>query len=180
MHDVTSEISQLITKLPVVIGLNGMDCAGKTTLAKMLFEALKGQGHYCNLLHIDNFNNHQLQDRVYRSYEKGIFTSALRDLYYDKSIDYPAVARAIVKSRGLYDVTIIEGVFLFKDELRALIDLKIFMPVDPVVARQRYIKRKAEVRDMRPAPVFDDIWLPAFERYCQDVQPENICDLIVS
>lgn len=177
MHDLICKINKLIINLPVVIGLNGMDCAGKTTLAGLLFEDLMRQGHRCNLLHIDDYNNHQVQDRIYRSYEKGHLSEELRDLYYNESIHYQAAARAIVKSHGQYNVTIIEGVFLFKDALRPLIDLKIFMPVDPVVARERYVKRKGQVRDDRPASVFDDIWLPAFERYCQEILPESICDL---
>ena len=171
------KVSQLITNLPIVIGLTGMDCAGKTTLAKKIFEDLKSQGHHCTLLHIDDFNNHEVQDRIYRSYEKGLFSEELGELYYHKSIDYPAVAQAIVKSREQYEVTIIEGVFLFKDMLRPLIDLRIFMPVDPMVARRRYIQRRTEVADTRPISVFDDIWWPAFERYCMEIQPETICDL---
>lgn len=161
---------------PIVVGINGLDCSGKTNYAKALYENLNSRNIQCSLLHIDDYNNLEAQKLIYDAYVKGRFTEDLLNLFYDKSIHYDNVADAITMSCAQVDVTIIEGVFLFKDYLAPLLDLKIFLPIDIDVARSRYEKRKPLVGDDRPLLVFDDIWLPTFERYVRAVQPEEICD----
>lgn len=160
----------------MVIGVNGLDCSGKTTFAKTLYEKLSRSNISCALLHIDDYNNLAVQKDIYEAHETGEFTAEMLDLYCRESIHYDRVAKAIATSRSTVDVTIIEGVFLFKDCLAPLLDIKVFLPVEPEKARARYEMRKQEVGDRRAVAVFDDIWLPAFKRYATEVKPENISD----
>jgi len=177
MQNIFSEIETLRQAAPIVIGVNGLDCAGKTTFAKALYDDMRRRDVTCRLLHIDDYNNLAVQKQVYEAHQRQVFNAALLDLYYQDSIDYQTAAQAILSSRKDYDVTLIEGVFLFKDCLAPLLDIKVFLSVDPDTARDRYAKRRIQVGDRRLPSVFDDIWLPAFRRYCDEVQPADICDL---
>lgn len=146
------------------VGIGGLDGAGKTTFAKQLAESLKAEGLTPTLLHIDDFNNHTVQKRIYDAYMRGVFTAEHFDTYYRESIDYKAAANAVTeaKSKGL---VIVEGVFLFKPQLNHLFDLRFEIDAPPGAARAWFAKRKNETGDLRPLEVFDDIWLPAFLRY---------------
>ena len=157
-----------------------MDCSGKTTLAQALYENLVSRNINSRLLHIDDYNNRDVQDKVYTAYKEGVFTDELAGLYYQNSIHYKAVALAIATSRQQHDVTLIEGVFLFKDCLSPLLDIKIFLPVSLGLAKSRYEVRRQQGDDPRPISVFDDIWVPAFERYCREENPESKSDFLYS
>ena len=176
---IVAKAQMMIRKAPVVIAINGLDCAGKTSFAGQLHEKLTGLKITTALLHVDDFNNHDVQRQVYDAHNRGKLTLELFELYYHHSIDYDRLARAIPRSRARHDITIIEGVFLFKDSLNHLPDIRIFLSIDPKLARQRYRKRRRNAGDTRPLAVFDDIWLPAFRRYCDDVHPEQISDFII-
>lgn len=164
---------------PVVIGVNGMDCTGKTTFAAWLCDELTRKKIKPALLHVDDFNNHDVQKLIYDAHEKGEFTKSLLELYYHNSIHYDALAKALIRSRCEHDVTLIEGVFLFKDSLDHLLDIRIFLPIAPDAARRNYQNRRRTSGDKRPLGVFDDIWRPAHERYCGEVQPEEKSDFII-
>lgn len=180
MDEITTEITKKIKDRlrlgPLVVGISGLDCSGKTTFAKGLSEHLTRQNIHHALLHIDDYNNLVVQKQVYDAHGAGALTGELQELYYRDSIDYGRAATAIMTSREACAVTIIEGVFLFKERLAPLLDIRIFLPVAPKVARMRYEKRKLSVSDLRPITVFDDIWLLAFERYIREVQPEEKSD----
>ncbi|PCJ35680.1 MAG: hypothetical protein COA93_02790 [Alphaproteobacteria bacterium] len=163
----------LLQAPPAVIAVTGLDCAGKTSFAKKLYEDLTRKGIDCALLHIDDYNNLDVQKLIYTAHQNNALTAPLLDLYYENSIHYDDVITAIAKARKSHDVTLIEGVFLFKDCLMASLDIKIFLPIDPDTARKRYLSRKIQENDPRPASVFDDIWLPSFTRYCAETQPEE-------
>lgn len=176
IDSVITKIESLLEGSPVVIGINGLDCSGKTTFASALHDKLAQRNIKSALLHIDDYNNAEVQKLVYEAHEKGAFTDELLTLYYNNSIHYDAVRDALIASRKDFQVTIIEGVFLFKDCLASALDIKVFLSVDPSQAWARYVKRKDKVGDHRPASVFDEIWLPAFVRYCREVAPETIYD----
>ncbi len=177
IENIISDIEPFLQASPTVIAVNGLDCAGKTTFAKKLYDDLTRNGVNCALLHIDDYNNIDVQELIYTAHQHNALTAQLLDLYYEKSLHYDDVIKAIASARKSHDVTLIEGVFLFKECLMASLDLKIFLPIDSKTARERYLARKDRVADTRPASVFDDIWLPSFTRYCAETQPEAKCDL---
>lgn len=165
-------ISQLHKRtMPECIGINGLDCAGKTTLAVSLAQALRDEGRAVQVMHADDFNNKAIQDRVYKAYAADKFSPELFELYYQKSIDYDRLAKAIRHAKAEGETLIVEGVFLFRPPLDELIDYGIFIDVEPDEARQRYALRKEREGDTRPLSVFDHIWLPAFECYCTEYDP---------
>lgn len=180
-----TDISSLILKIEevarqktVIVGVNGLDCAGKTTFAQKLFQLLNIKGMRATLLHIDHYNNNAVQKKVYEAHIKGALTPDLLNLYYNESIDYEAAIAAISSSGQNTDVVIIEGVFLFKDIIVPLLDVRVLLLVTPDVARDRFRARKEIEHDSRPLTVFDDIWLPSYNRYNEEETPEEKSDFI--
>lgn len=162
------------------IAVNGMDCSGKTTLAHELLSACKDRRIEAKMLHVDDFNDLAVQSRIYSAFSAGKFSSALFDEYYRTSINYAILAKAIEnQKRQSTGVLIVEGVFLFKPPLLSMFDYKVFIEIDVTIARERYTVRKIKVGDTRPVEVFDEIWLPAFVRYCSEVEPEKIADTVL-
>jgi uridine kinase len=160
------------------VGINGLDCAGKTTLALGLKAALESRGQEARLMHVDDYNNIQGQKRLYAAYEAGEFGATEFQEYYSASVDYPKLRAAIARARQGGSLTIVEGVFLFKPELADLIDYKVLLNTPENLAFKRYKNRKAEVGDTRSETVFTDIWVPAYKRYCEECQPEVQADRV--
>ncbi len=133
-----------------------------------------------HLLHVDDYNNIAVQEEIYAAFAQGRFTAEHFERYYQNSINYEALIEAINNMKKKKQITIIEGVFLFRKALPELMDLRIFLSVDPKLASGRYKQRKKQVGDDRPVEVFEQIWLPAFERYCREEKPSQKADLAFS
>ena len=165
--------------LSSVIGINGLDCAGKTTLSFQLREHLRGQNTEVSLLHVDDFNDSVFQDSFYRRYVTNGVSAVELDNYYNRSICYSDLKEAILVGSIETNVLLVEGVFLYKPVLRELFTFKIFVDVDPQTATERYAKRRTQVGDTRPLAVMSDIWIPAFERYAKENNPRAISDMVI-
>jgi len=177
------EIEALLEACPSIrcVGVNGLDCAGKTTFADALYSSLSVKGLRAKLIHVDDYNNQPVQAEIYAAYEAGKFTPALFEKYYTSSVNYGALKEVVCRELQADSVIIIvEGVFLYKPSLVDLFDLKVFLPVDPAVAKMRYQERKIQIGDTRPVSVFEHIWQPAFERYSAECQPHEIADKVFS
>jgi len=162
------------------IGINGLDGAGKTTFALGLQRFLMDQGREAQLLHVDHFNNDEVQDEIYEAFASGEHTAAHLDKYYRSSVDYRMLFDAIETAKQRTRYVIVEGVFLFKPPLPQILDFKVFLETERSVARDRFKRRRLELGDERPVEVFDRIWWPAFERYCNEEKPLETADLIVA
>jgi len=182
MRDIVTQIEALshAHNNTVVVGINGLDCAGKTTFTQKLASGLTAREHECLVLHVDDYNNIAVQEQVYRAYAVGEFGSDLFDRYYHHSIDYGSLALAISAARQDRKIVLVEGVFLFRPPVSAQIDYKVFLEIEPDVARARYVDRKLTVSDERSVRVFDDIWMPAFERYCKEYNPHELAQQVCS
>lgn len=166
-------------KKSLVLGVNGLDCSGKTTIANALLKSLGSVGVSVGLLHVDDYNDQPFQKDLYTAYESGRFDSESLDEYYCKSVVYEDLAKAIISHKKTCSVLIVEGVFLFKKCLGCDFDIKVFVEVDPLLARRRYQERKTKLGDQRPVEVFDDIWLPAYQRYLRGERPVENADIVV-
>jgi uridine kinase len=178
--DVPLRLRDWVSNRCGAIGVNGLDGAGKTTYALGLQRFLENQGRESCLLHVDDFNNDEVQDEIYEAFSSGELTSAHLDKYYRSSVDYRALFDAIKMAKQRTRYVVVEGVFLFKQPLPQILDFKVFLETEPSVARDRFEQRQLELGDGRPVEVFDRIWLPAFERYCVEESPLETADLIVA
>lgn len=180
--DIERTASRLFSKISddaqiKVIGINGLDCSGKTTLAKALYEVSTNAGVIVKLLHVDDYNNAEKQAELYGAYAEGAFGPAQLDDYYQNSVNYDLLRKTVIDAQQGVDLLIVEGVFLYKPILASLFDYKVLLKVKPELGFERYKKRKAEVGDTRPASVFNDIWVPAYKRYEKKCRVIDLADI---
>ena len=170
-------LQQLDIQEGAVVGVNGLDGAGKTEFARRFRDWLRNNALSCDLLHVDDFNNPIVQAEIYAVYETGGFNDETFERYYQDSIHYKDLRSAILAAQRSGHIVLVEGVFLFRTGLRDLFDAGVFIEVPFAEARVRFMRRRIEVKDTRSPSVFDDIWLPAFQRYCLEYRPVDFCSV---
>ena len=164
---------------PYIIGINGIDCAGKTTLAKDLSGQLKQSGINNEIFHIDDFNNEKVEKETYRAFASGNWNENDFDRYYESIIDFQKAREAIKKAAAINEIVIVEGIFIFRPKLKITFDYRIYLEVDASVALARFEQRRRLQGDARPVEIFEDIWVRAHNRYVSEVNPRQISDLII-
>jgi uridine kinase len=164
---------------PYIIGINGIDCAGKTTLAKDLSGELKQSGINNKIFHIDDFNNKKVEKETYRAFASGNWNENDFDRYYESIIDFQKAREAFEKAAAKSEIVIVEGIFIFRPKLKITFNYRIYLEVDASVALTRFEERRRLKGDDRPVEIFKDIWVKAHNKYVSEINPQKICDLIL-
>jgi uridine kinase len=144
------------------IAVDGIDAAGKTTLADRLGALLKAD-RVC----IDDF----LRPEDER-YARGIDSA---EGYYEDSFDFAAFRGAVVAATG---TVVADGVFLQRPELDDLWDLRIWVDVSFEESL-----RRAEIRDAHYMPDvrgrYERRYHPGQRLYLERVDPRSRADVVV-
>ena len=164
---------------PYIIGINGIDCAGKTTLAKDLSGQLKQSGINNEIFHIDDFNNEKVEKETYRAFALGNWNENDFDRYYEAIIDFQKARKAVEAASASNEIVIVEGIFIFQPHLNNIFDYRIYLEVDVSVALTRFEERRRLKGDDRPVEIFEDIWVRAHNKYVSEINPQKICDLLI-
>ena len=194
-------IASVRTDHPVRVAVDGIDAAGKTTLADALVKPLPQLGREVIRASIDGFH-HPKRLRYMRG------KNSPAGYYYD-SFDYEAVILYLLKPLGpagdrLYrtsafdhiadteltsDATmasenailVFDGVFLFRPELNGYWDFRIFVNVSWEVAQERAIRRdsllmggEAEARRR-----YKTRYYPGQRIYMDECNPMSLADVVV-
>ena len=162
-----------------VVGINGIDCSGKTTFSKSLSKDFTHHKIENDHLDIDNFNNPAIENETYKAFVSGSWDEENLNRYYELIINYSDVIRAVSESKKKYSIVILEGIFIYKPQLVDLFDLKIYLDVDISLGRKRFAKRWSLKRDKRPFDIYDEIWMLSHIRYESEVHPKRISDLVL-
>jgi uridine kinase len=184
---------------PFVLGITGVDCAGKTEFAAGLESFLRERGYRTQIIYLDDFNNPRSirrggDDRVELYYQRvkqgGSFN-------WDRLIDelLRPIREAGRVTRRLtsvswqdddltyetdYEVTpetvvILEGVFLFLDFISRHVDYYLYLDITPEERRKR-----ASVRDPEGVQKsYERKYLPAFRAFIEEYPPERYADLVI-
>ena len=164
ISDLANRILSLRINHPVRVGVSGITASGKTTLANELAEELASRKKKVIRTSIDNFHNPR--DIRYRKGKE----SAIG--YYEDAHDYESFKKKLLIPLGpngnlYYQTTsldlakdeyvdtelkvatkdmilIVDGTFLFKQDLCDLYDFKIFVNTDFDLARKRGAKREEQ------------------------------------
>ena len=168
-----------LTNQSFVVGINGIDCSGKTTFAKSMSKYFTH--HKINNYHldIDNFNNQTIESETYKTFASDSWDEKDLDKYYELIINYSEVIKAVSESKKKYPIVILEGIFIYKPQLMDLFDLKIYLDIDISPGRKRFAKRRSLKRDKRPFDIYDKIWMLSQIRYESEVHPKQISDLVI-
>ena len=163
-----------------VVGINGIDCSGKTTFAKSVSKYFTH--HKINNYHldIDNFNNQTIESETYKAFASDSWDEEDLDKYYELIINYSEIIKAVSESKNKYPIVILEGIFIYKPQLMDLFDLKIYLNIDVFLGRKRFANRRSFKRDKRPFDIYDKIWMLSQTRYDSEVNPKQISDLVIN
>jgi uridine kinase len=148
-----------------VIGVNGLDCSGKTSIANRLNRYLLDAVQLAIVLHVDDFSHIPTLKSVYASYRENGSDEALVLRYYKKCVNNKDLINALAAYRKKYAIVIVEGVFLFNLIPHTQFDFKVFLDIDETTAFERYKKRKLTNGGFLPDAVFHDIWFAAHLLY---------------
>ena len=162
-----------------VVGINGIDCAGKTTFAKSVSKYFTHHKIENDHLDIDNFNNSAIESETYKAFVSGSWDEEDLNKYYELIINYSDAIRAVSESKKKYSLVILEGIFIYKPQLVDLFDLKIYLDIDISLGRKRFAERRSLKQDNRPFEIYDEIWMLSHIRYESEVHPKRISDLVI-
>ncbi len=184
------------------VAIDGIDAAGKTTLADELAELLERDDVPVQRASIDSFH-YPSSMRHLRSKQQPARS------YYEDSFDYRALRRVlldplapggdhVVRTR-IFDfrtdrpvheaptpvrpgtVLLFDGVFLLRPELEECWDLSMFIEVDPSTSLQRALKRDGELLGTAEAIElrYRQRYLPGQELYLSRVHPDRRADVLI-
>jgi HAD superfamily hydrolase (TIGR01549 family) len=178
----------------LVIGINGIDGAGKTEFAKALETYFKTNGHQTQLIHLDDFHNPKAirysgkdqEDNYYnKSFNLSLIIEKLLSPIKEKK-PLSLSLKALNPDTDKYEVdrvysidrdtiVIFEGVFLFRRELSSYIDYKVFLDIPPEES-----KRRATIRDPEAiVKKYDEKYLPAQVKYMRKYPPTKVVDMVI-
>jgi len=166
-------------KRPFAVGINGIDCSGKTTFAKAMSKYFSYYKIVNNHLDIDTFNNPVIESETYKAFVSDSWDEEDLNKYYKLIINYSDAIRAVSESKKIYPIVILEGIFIYKPQLADLFDLKIYLDIDISLGRKRFAKRRSLKQDKRPFEIYDEIWMLSYIRYESEVHPKQISDLVI-
>jgi uridine kinase len=162
-----------------VVGINGIDCSGKTTFAKSVSKYFTHHKIENDCLDIDNFNNRAIESETYKAFVSGSWDEKDLNKYYKLIINYSDAIKAVSEYKKKYPLVILEGIFIYKPQLADLFDLKIYLDINISLGRKRFAKRRSLKQDKRPFEIYDKIWMLSHIRYESEVHPKRISDLVI-
>lgn len=180
-----------------IIGINGIDGAGKTSFTALFERFLVSQRYKTQVIALDDFHNPQ----AYR-----YAGDDQADNYYNRSFAFGTVINELLipihrggtftteltllnlstdgydtKKRFSFDpttVVIFEGVFLFREKLAPYIDFKIFLDILFDESKKRALLRDTRLGQER-LKRYDEKYLPAQKKYLSQYPPAEVADLII-
>lgn len=173
------EAARVQTPRPLIIGIDGPDCAGKTTLSRELLRHFMAHKRVL-LVHADDY----LHAKDYRE-QRGEFSVEGFLLDY---FDQEAIARGVLEpmtdaSAGVRpDLVILEGMFLYRPPLSAHFGYRIRMEIAEDHVLERALKRDVGV-------IGDEPWvrehytrqcIPAQRIYRQEADPAGQADVVIT
>jgi len=177
-----------------VIGINGIDGAGKTKFADSLGKFLISQGHETQSIHLDDFHNptaaryageDQIENYFNRSFNINLVVEKLlvplrrnsafstRLTLLDWHTDKYDIEREFSFTQNT--IVIFEGVFLFRKELSSYIDYKIFLDIPFEESLKRAVIRDSE--DILNK--YESKYLPAQAKYLEEYPPHKLADMVI-
>jgi len=201
LHELAAIIASRISSRCLRVAIDGIDAAGKTTLADELAVLMQAQGLPVIRASIDGF--HQPRSERYR---RGPDSP---EGYYEDSFDYDSLKTMLLRPLGLegngryrraaFDfredaplsveeeealpnaILLFDGVFLQRPELADSWDYRIFVDVKKETALQRALERdlsllgSTEVIQTR----YEQRYFPGQQMYDQAVHPQEQADVII-
>ena len=206
LQPVLRELADMILECehasPLRVGIDGIDAAGKTTLANELASILTESGRAVICASIDGFHNpRQVRYRrgpyspegyYYDSFNYELLQEVLLDplgpagnrRYRRDAFDFKRdrETRSEELTAGDTDILIFEGVFLFRPELVHEWDIKIFIDIDFQTCLDRALKRDIDLLGNRTEILrrYRERYIPGQQIYFASANPKSKADMITT
>lgn len=199
----TTEICKSILKLSdkkeiLVIGIDGLGGAGKSTISEKICTELENRNLPTILLHIDDFI-HTREIRYNSAYPEwqcyyhlqwryDYFIEIINRLnnhadgnieiaLYDKNNDNYINKIYDIKKKT---IILVEGIFLQRKELQGIFDYMIYIDIPESVRMQRVLKRDTYIGNAQQIiEKYENRYFPAERNYCKQYHPEQTADFII-
>jgi len=202
IEEVASRIVVMKKGFPFRVGIDGIDAAGKTTIADEIASCLTDSGHPVLRTSIDGFHNPR---RI--RHQRGSYSP---EGYYYDSFNYELLKRYLLEPLGPtgsrvcqlkgFDfkadtdvcvdelmatnthILIFEGVFLFRHEIEHYWDLKILVDIDFETSIQRALERDLYLFGDQKEILkkYQERYIPGQKIYIQAEKPHEKADLVIN
>lgn len=201
IDEIASRIVAVTRSHPVRVAIDGVDAAGKTTLADALVPELTKRGRPVIRASVDGFHNPAAIRK-----RRGALSP---EGYYQDSFNYPALIDGLLRPlgpggslafrRAVFDfrkdaavnapvetaepnaILVLDGVFLLRPEVRAHLDFSIFLQADFAVTLARAERRDTslfgDVEEVRRR--YRERYIPGQELYLACVEPARWASLVI-
>lgn len=201
ISNLANRILSLRMNHPVRVGVSGITSSGKTTLANELAEELLYRKKKIIKTSIDNFHNpRDIRYRKGKESAIGYYEDAhdyesfkqklLIPLGPNGSLHYQTISLDLAKDEYVSPevkvatkdmILIVDGTFLFKQDLCNLYDFKIFVNTDFELARKRGAKREERAFGSyeKAEEMFIKRYHPASKLYLEQHSPQLNADVVI-
>ena len=179
MNILTEKIQILLnTKKNIIIALDGRAAAGKTTLATRLYSEFEA-----SIIHMDHFFlplDLRGEKRVNVHYER-FLEEVFPQLKARLSFTYRIFDCSVMDYQGIQEVEmkpliIIEGAYSLLPFWDGIIDLRIFLDIDPETQKARIINRNGT----EGYRAFSEKWIPLEEEYIREYKVIERSEIIMT
>ncbi|MBQ8763469.1 MAG: uridine kinase [Clostridia bacterium] len=183
MENLLNEIENLISRKPnAVIGIDGYCASGKTTLAVQLAQKIGAQ-----VIHMDDFflpYEMRTEERLsetggnvhYERFSSEVISGLESGTAFSYGVFNCKQGRITETKEILPDKSIIiEGSYAFHPKINDVYDLKIFVKA----GYETRLKRIFERNGKETLEIFKAKWIPLENRYFDEFEIENQCDVII-
>mgnify|MGYP000880814304 CR=1 FL=1 len=201
IHELTQSLLSFKRTVPLRVGIDGIDAAGKTSLANELAEELRKLGHPVLRASIDGFHNpkeirHQRgslspEGYYYDSFNYNLLTTYLlqplepqgnrhiRLIAFDFKTEQETAAEELTVTND--HILIFEGVFLFRPELLRYWDVKIFVEVDFETSLNRALERDLYLFESKEEIErrYKERYIPGQKIYLVSETPQQKADIVI-
>jgi uridine kinase len=180
-----------------IVGISGIDCAGKTSLAARLAKELRAAGEDVAVIGGDHFNRPRSERSVYPAEDADYgfaYGPLVEELLVPARAGRRVAARLRVKDweRDAWDaqeftvepgaIVLVEGVFLFTPQVLPLLDLKIWLEIGFDDALERALVRDAAAMGGRDSvrERYATRYFPGQRRHLERDRPRDQADVILA
>jgi uridine kinase len=156
------------------VGVDGVDAAGKTTLADELACVLQSLGRTVVRASTDSFHRPAIE-----RYARGRRSP---EGYYRDSFDYPSLRRYVLEADSPDEaLLVLDGVFLARPELADCWDYRIFVAIDEDESIRRGVARDAWFLggEDEARRLYEQRYVPGQRLYLQEARPLETADVVL-
>lgn len=185
-------------KKPYIIGINGVDTSGKSSLSKALLDYFKSKEQKAILIHLDDFHNKRSIRRKGKDENSAYINNAFNlELLEDKLLKPLRLEGKIDVELTLLDldadeysnikhfcadgdtIIILEGVLLYREPIDKYFDYRIFLDVTFEEVLKRARQRDVPMYGEAILDKYLEKYIPIQKWYLENYKPKKKSDLVI-